>query len=848
LGFILVMSWTVAALGDDDPPRFDRDVLPILRARCLKCHGTAQRKGGLSLRTPAAMLQGGDGGPSLIIGKDDESPLIEKIESGEMPPGKSEKVSKSEIATLRAWIRAGALAGSGSASDDSADTETTHWAFLPPKRPAIPRAGASASATNPIDAFLLARLESAGLRFSPEADRRTLIRRATFDLWGLPPTTAEVEAFVADRAPDAYARLIDRLLENPRYGERWGRYWLDVAGYADSEGILAADYVRSAAWRYRDWVIKALNADMPYDQFLRAQIAGDELVDYWTAYNTQQRLSPHHVDALVATGYLRCASDTSRPDFVSIKNAHGYYYQTLDDTLKIVASSTLGITLQCAKCHSHKYDPITQADYYRVQSIFMSGYRPAQWVPQIERKRLEATAAQEAQAREANAQIDARVARRKQAIDAIHAGVAARRFAAQLATLPDAIRDDVRAAFALAPDKRNAVQRYLFTKFQKQLQPEPAEIANLLRKEPGRDRDLVRNLEALIAADQARRPTFPEIRAFYDLPGEPRTPILHRGDYTRPGREVGPDALPALAAPEPFRWTPPAKGSPTSGRRRAFAEWLTQPGHPLTARVLVNRLWLHHFGEGIVATADNFGVKGAPPSHPELLDWLATELVAQGWSIKAMHRLLMTSAAYRQTSRDDGVGHARAHTVDPDDRLLWRQRLRRLEAEALRDAVLATSGTLNLSMGGEPVPMQHLPDGEIVTPDGPAGARRSVYLQVRRSEPLTLLQVFDQPVMETNCTRRMTSTVASQALSLMNSEFLVRQSDAFAARVLREAPTEPGNRAVYLAFGRPPSEQEKTLIAGYLAEQTKGRGRTPAAALADVCHMLLSSNEFAYVD
>ncbi len=696
--------------------------MPILRSRCLECHSQARRKGGLNLRTPATMIEGGDSGPALVKGSVDESLIIEQVESGAMPPGKREKLSPVEVAQLKAWIVANCPEDGVTVAGGPTDDEPIHWAFRPPKRPEPANVAEPSRVRNPIDAFLLSRLESVGLGFSPEADRRTLIRRATFDLWGLPPTPAEVESFLADPAPDAYERLIDRLLESPRYGERWGRHWLDLAGYADSEGILAADHVRSASWRYRDWVIRAFNADMPYNRFLRQQIAGDELADYWTAYKSGKTLPPRVVEALEATGFLRCAGDTSRPDFVNIKNAPGYYYQTLDDTVKIVASSTLGLTLQCARCHSHKYDPITQADYYRVQAIFMSGYRPADWVPQAERKRLEATEVQETRAKAVNDQIDAAIARRQKVIDAITTAFGERRFEERLAALPVAIREDVRAAFATAADKRNEVQSYLFGKFESELRPPPGVLANRLASESPRDRDLIRVLKASNEADASRRQSFAEIRAFYDLPGEPKTPILQRGDYLRPGREVQPGALPALAAPEPFRWESPAEGSPTSGRRRAFADWLTQPEHPLTARVLVNRLWLHHLGEGIVSTPENFGVSGDPPSHPELLDWLATEFVARGWSIKSMHRLMMTSTAYRQSSRDDPQRHARAREIDPDVRLFWRQRLRRLEAEALRDAVLSVAGTLNPAMGGPPVPMVARPEGEVVVPDGPEGA------------------------------------------------------------------------------------------------------------------------------
>jgi hypothetical protein len=837
------------AAGPDDPtPKFERDILPILRAHCLKCHGTAQRKGGLSLRTPDAMLEGGDSGPAMVRGSIVESLIIEQIESGAMPPGKEARLSEAELARLKDWIAAGSPAEGSAAAGATADDEPVHWAFTPPIRPAVAKVADASRVRNPIDAFVLARLESAGLSPAPEADKTILIRRATFDLWGLPPTPEEVDAFLADAAPDAYERLIDRLLEDPRYGERWARHWLDLAGYADSEGILAADHVRSASWRYRDWVIRAFNADMPYDRFLREQIAGDELSGYWSIYKNAETLPPEVVESLVATGYLRCASDTSRPDFVNIKNAPGYYYQTLEDTVKIVASSTLGLTLECAKCHSHKYDPITQSEYYQVQAVFMSGYRPDRWVAQVERRRFEATEAQEARAKAHNAELDAAIARHQAEIKLLETSFSDRRFEERLAMLPDSIRDDVRVALETDTENRNEVQRYLVSKFADELRPNSRTLATLMAGESPRERDLITALEKSIAIKEGSRLSFPEIRAFYDLPGEPKTPILQRGDYLHPGPEVAPGALPALATPRPFRWAPPAKDAPTSGRRLAFAEWLTQPGHPLTTRVLVNRLWLHHFGEGIVATPDNFGLKGAAPSHPELLDWLADEFVARGWSIKAMHRLMLTSSTYRQSSRNAPERNAGALAVDPDDRLLWRQRIRRLEAEALRDSILSVAGTLDPAMGGPPAEVVAQPDGEVVAPSGSGGLRRSIYLQVRRSQPLTLLQVFDQPVMETNCTRRPTSTISSQALNLLNSEFLIQQAERFAERSIREAPQDPAGHAVRLAFGRPATDAERSLFLDYLAEQGDRQGRGLQAALADVCQMLFSANEFAYVD
>jgi hypothetical protein len=853
LAFLLLLA-SAARAEERAPPQFEKDILPILEAKCLRCHGAMQRKARLDLRTRTGMVKGGETGPALAPGSPERSEIWIKISADKMPPdGKDPKLTEAEKVVIRSWIESGAKANDkAEASAKVADVQLTDadrdfWSFKQPVRPNVPAVKAKERVRNAVDAFVLAALEKKGLTLSPEADRRMLIRRATFDLTGLPPTPEEVEAFQDDAASDAYERVIDRLLASPAYGERWGRHWLDLAGYADSEGILDADYPRSAAWRYRDYVIRAFNDDKPYDRFLKEQIAGDELIEYWKVRESQKEFAPEQVDALVATGYLRCASDTSRPDFATIKNAPGYYFQTLDDTVRIIASSTLGLTLQCARCHSHKYDPIPQSDYYRVQAVFMSGYRPSQWVPQVERRLFEATAVQEKETAAYNATVDAAIASLKKQEAELRTRFGENLFNDRLAKLPQSIRVDVKVAVNTDPAKRNEVQKYLAGKFENELRPaDQAVLAKALSDAYPEFNTKSQELRSAIKGEDSKRRTLPEIRAFYDLPGEVKTHLLRRGDYLNPGPEVEPGTPAMLAAAKAFSWSAPPKEAKTSGRRLAFAEWLTQPEHPLTARVLVNRLWLHHFGEGIVATPDNFGRQGAPPSHPELLDWLATELVARGWSVKAMHRLILTSSAYRQVSRVD----PKAAQIDPDNRLLWRQRMRRLEAEPLRDAVLSASGSLNDQAFGPPAPMQRKGDGEVVTPADTSGNRRSVYLQVRRSQPLTLLQVFDQPVMETNCTRRGVSTVSSQALTLLNSDFLTRQADAFAARVLKEKPDDPAGYAVLVAFGRPATETERAKLTAFIEEQS-ARYKTADAkrkAVADLCHMLLSANEFAYID
>ena len=800
---------------EKDVGSFEKAVLPIFQAKCLNCHGDKKQRGMLDLRTKSAILKGGESGAVLKPGTLKGSLLWDKIRTDEMPEG-DKKLTPAEKETIRRWIEAGAPgddkapASGGRVDLQITDEERAFWAFQTPARPKIP----ASKAGNPIDAFIRAALQKQQLTLSSEADRLTLLRRVSFDLTGLPPAPKEIEDFLNDKTPNAYESVVDRLLASPHYGERWGRHWLDLAGYADSEGILDADYVRSAAWRYRDYVIRAFNSDKPYDRFLQEQIAGDELVDYWGVHQSAKELPAEVVDALIATGYLRCASDTSRPDFANIKNAPGYYFQTLDDTLKIVASSTMGLTLQCAKCHSHKYDPIPQTDYYRMQAIFASGYRPGQWVPQVQRKLTESTAAQEKEATEHNAKIDA----------------------------------------LTAPLKKQAAD---LKKIEKQPNAKPR----------------LQQITDEIKAHEAKKRTFAEIRAFYDLPGEAKTHLLKRGDYLQPGPEITPGVLRVLANAKSFELPPRPKDAKSSGRRLAFAKWLTSPEHPLTARVLVNRLWLHHFGAGLVATPDNFGKTGSPPSHPELLDWLACELVSpvadaasvgtgakatlasptNAWSVKRMHKLIVTSATYKQQSAYQPTAHAKARQLDPDNRLLWRQRLRRLEGEALRDAVLAVSGTLNPQQFGPPVPMVRSGDGEVNTPSDASGDRRSIYLQVRRSQPLTFLQLFDQPVIETNCTRREVSTVASQALTLLNSDVMTRNAAAFADRVLKEQPENPAARALLLAFGRAATVKEAALFARFVDQQIQHHATTQSAdarrrAVADLCHMLLSANEFAYVD
>ncbi|MBI1915976.1 MAG: PSD1 domain-containing protein [Planctomycetes bacterium] len=667
----------------EGPVLFETHVLPILETRCLKCHGEGKTKGGLDLRRKFTILKGGDSGPAIVPGKPKESLLVERLEKGEMPPAKDEALSARQREVIRLWVSAGAPLAKAKepplqeteVTTRLSDEDRRFWAFQPPKRPPLPRVSASHRVRNPIDAFLLARLEAKGLSFNPDASQEVLLRRLCFDLLGLPPTPQQREEFLADPHPDAYERLVDRLLASPAYGERWGRHWLDLAGYADSDGYLAADHPRPEAWRYRDYVIQALNDDLPYDRFVTEQLAGDELSDWRRA----KELTPQMVRQLTATGFLRTALDPTYPGYTEPNEI----YQVLSDTMQIVSSSVLGLTIQCARCHEHKFDPISQRDYYALRTIFLAALDPDRWQPSGARGIPMATEAQQAALQERN---------RK----------AAEKAAQQVKTLSLKLGE-------------------LMTKNPNKLKPEQLKVET--------DRLKAAIVKAAQAQQKKEAPVL--IRGLTDLDGKPpEGHILRRGDYHSPGAVVA-SGVPEVLAPPGYR-LPIRAGFKTTGRRLALAHWLTDPAHPLTARVQVNRMWAHHFGRGIVPTVANFGRSGAKPTHPELLDWLATEFIhgasgaggtrasgsapgrngaasARRWSLKAIHRLMVTSTAYRQTSAVDAAKSA----ADPNNVLLGSWRPHRHEGEVLRDSILAVSGKLSGQRFGPPAPVVAHADGAV---------------------------------------------------------------------------------------------------------------------------------------
>lgn len=852
------------------------DVIPIVFRHCTACHGKYRQENGLDLRTKAAMVRGGKSGPAIVPGKPADSLLVKRMAAGQMPPPKRlieacvKPIEKPEIETLTRWIAAGApetvIEPDVATTKRDAlvtDKDREFWAFRPPRLVKVPTVRDPARVRSPIDDFVLQKLEAKGLTFSPEADRAVLLRRACFDLTGLPPDPDELRAFLADRSPDAYERTIDRLLDSPRYGERWGRFWLDLAGYADSEGKREQDLPRPYAWRYRDYVIKSFNADKPYDRFLLEQLAGDELADYAGA----KEITPALYDNLVATGFLRMAPDGT---WANITGFIPDRLEVIADEIDILGSAVMGLTMKCARCHSHKFDPIPQRDYYRLVAVFKGALDEYDWLKPDVRPGLGpesidvlpgrllpfVTTAERRAWETQNARLQREIDEVKSAINRKAESLAAKYVEERLAKLPAELRDDLKAMLTIPPEKHDPVQRYLAEKFEKQLRID----RNALRARDPAFQKESDDADSRIRSIQAQRPPEPKIQALWDR-GEPSpTYVYRRGDSLNLGQLVGPGVPSVLTdGKTPFEVKPPWPRAKQTGRRLAFARWLTQPDHPLTSRVAVNRLWKHHFGTGIVASLGNFGKVGTPPTHPELLDWLAREFVRQGWSMKAMHRLIMTSTTYRQSSANT----PELAKLDRANALYSRMPLVRLDAESLYDSLLLVAGRLDETRGGPADAVQVRRDG-LVTPAGTAkGWRRLVYVRQARKQLPTHLETFDFPQMNPNCIERRDSTVAPQALHLLNNAMIEQLAGDFAKRVRREAGNDPGRQveSIYrIALSRQPTAAEKKLgreaMVSFADEWEKhlaaaGKPDRDAAelkALATYCHAIMNSASFLFVE
>ncbi len=839
---------------------FEKDVRPILKAHCFHCHGEEEELGGgLDLRLKRFMLSGGDSGPAFIESQPDQSLLVDYLTSGLMPPEDvAVRPTEEEITTIVNWIASGApIEGVEPATIDRGfyitEQERQFWSFKPVVRPSLPQVANAQSAANPIDIFLLARLQEAGLTYSSRADREVLIRRAYLDLTGLPPTPQAVQKFLANDDPSAYEALIDQLLASPLYGERWGRHWLDAAGYADSEGQADADVERPWAFFYRDYVVSSFNQGKPYDQFVREQLAGDELINGDVA-----DLTPEQVELLTGTGYLRMVADGTGSGTGHDEGRNA----VVSETLKMVTTSLTGLTVGCAQCHNHRYDPISQKDYYRIRAIFEPALNWKSWIaPQNRLISLytktdrDTKSTTEAKIKEIEAE---RVKKQQEYIDAT--------FEKEIAKLPEDIQQSVRDAHAIAEKDRSEEQKALIKKY-------PSTVVtpgNLyLFDRPASD-DLKTYTERQTKLQEQLKPE-EFLRALTEPATEPPiTYVFSRGNFDSPLDPVEPGELSVLSGLAVGDIPSNQESLGTTGRRLAFANLLTSGEHPLVARVMVNRIWSHHFGVGIVDTPGDFGFLGGRPTHPELLDWLADEFVQSGWDIKNINRLIMTSTAYQQTSTRNDQGNE----VDRQKRLLWSMPVRRMESEVLRDTILSVSGMLDQQMAGKAVPVMADRTGQWVIGKENLNAgrpgpvidmegqqyRRSLYIQVRRSRPLAVLEPFDLPELAPNCTKRPSSTVPTQSLELLNSDFVTAQARFFAVRLtnLSQDIETQVSHGWQLAFSQEISEDKKREAVEFVTQmqalltkeyEAKKLNDDPIVdAVATFCQALISSNRFLYIE
>ena len=847
----LIALTSSSAKGFDEHPQFETDVRPILKAHCWQCHGEGDElEGGLDSRLLRFLLKGGESGAAVVPGDHAASLVYQRLESGEMPPGKK-KISAEELELIARWIDAGATTSRPepetlAIGDTFTEEERQHWSFQPITKPLIPDVSHSELVRTPIDSFLLAKLESKGLSFGPEADRETLLRRITFDLTGLPPTIEAIDKFVADESPEALGNVVDELLGSTAYGERWARHWLDVAGYADSDGYTTKDMERKWAWKYRDYVIRSLNADKPWNQFIVEQLAGDELLT-----PPYQDLTSEQADQLIATGFLRMCPDGTLDGSVDQNVARN---DVMAEAIKVASTSLLGLTVGCAQCHAHRYDPISHEDYHRMRAIFEPAYDVQKWRNPNDRLVSLWSADTRAAAESVDAELADVTKKRNEELD----GIVNDTFERELQKLPADQQPLAREARTTAKDKRTEEQIQLIKTYPF-LNVDRGSVYLYL---PDRLNGFNKKWDTATEETKKKRPADDLVMCLNEVAGQvPVTKLFSRGDFQQPRQEIAPGELAVLNSngteiPANFAEIP------TTGRRLKYAQHLTSGQHPLVARVLVNRFWMHHFGAGLVSTPGDFGIKGDRPSHPELLDWLARDFMDEGWTLKRLHRMILTSTAYRQSA----VHRPELDAVDGDNRLLGRMNVRRLEAEVVRDAMMAMSGKLVDQPFGPPVPVSPDDVGQIVLavdtrdsagrPSGKVEAlgdsefRRSIYVQVRRSMPLGLLEPFDLPQMTPNCEKRAASTAAPQSLFMMNNPFVIQQSEILANRICETAGTDLAAQVTLawrLVFGRLPSESDVQAGVEFLTVRD-ATAESSAVALNHFCHALLSSNGFLYVD
>ena len=851
---LVTLLWNITGFGlaaESSNP------LELLETQCVRCHGGASTKGGLDLTTREALLRGGESGATVVPGDPDSSLLLQTIRHEHEPfmPYKEDKLSAVVIGQLAAWIKSGAVYSrpldktSGQRKSDGGfvltDADRAHWAFQPIARvqpPAVPQQASLCE--NPIDQFILDKLMSVGLSQRPVASRTVFIRRVTFDLIGLPPTPAEIDDFVNNPSPCADEELIDRLLASPHYGERWGRHWLDLARYAESDGF-EHDAIRPHAWRYRDYVIQSLNDDKPYDRFIREQIAGDEL---W----------PDDAEAITATGFHLLG-----PDMVDSSDQIQRRHNTLNDMTDTTALVFLGLTFGCARCHDHKFEPVTQRDYYGFQAFFTQS--------KFNTEKSIATSAQRERYAVALREYNSHPT--LQELTAFEAAARQKLFEQKVARLPA----EAQAAHLTPPEQRTAEQSNLVLETVAKVMVSDKEITSTLTaEEKQRQTEIRKEIEKL------RKPPAPPVAmAIESVEGSKiKTFLLHRGDYNQPGDEVPPSFPQVLTERSPLGSKTPKDGAASARvdetdradnslrrmNRVDLANWIASPENPLTARVMVNRIWQHHFGQALVSTPSDFGTHGQAASHPSLLDWLASDFISRGWSIKRMHRRMLTAATYRQvsalernryahdatasdpssTGNNQVATWAKGSQLDPENRLYWRMNRIRLEGEVIRDSLLAISGQLNSSMNGPgvspPIPKELFAGahGWSVSEPKSQHFRRSIFIFARRNLRFPFLEVFDAPDNNLSCAMRERSTTAPQSLTLLNSTEVTAAAKVTASRLKSESTSleQQIESAYRLALGRVPTSNERIMIEKYLID----------SPLDEFCRALFNLNGFVYVE
>jgi Protein of unknown function (DUF1549)/Protein of unknown function (DUF1553)/Planctomycete cytochrome C len=806
----------------EDVAFYEKEVVPILQAHCLNCHGgQAKIKGGLRLTGRADMLKGGDTGPAVNLEKPAESLILKAINQVDddlkMPP--KGKLPPAQIEVLTKWVNRGLPFAATKAAvrhgpppvDDEA---RKFWAFRPVMRPSVPEIGAPAGAShpqfeirNPIDAFVLAKLQTANLNPALPADKGTLLRRAYYSVTGLPPSPAEVDAFLADTSLDAYEKIVDRLLDSRHYGEHWGRHWLDIVRYAESNSY-ERDGAKPHAWKYRDYVIKSFNADKPYDRFIKEQLAGDEM-------------NPATPESLIATGFYRLGLWDDEP-----VDAEAAYFDGLDDIVSTTGQAFLGLTVGCARCHDHKIDPFPQADYYRLLAFFHGIRHYGVRSPESVVEASVAVVGAKPDMAEAVAAHQKKVADVESRIRLIESGV--------FSKLVGGERDDFDHEMNKLPIMRKHIGDAIT---QEQLDQYLA-----LRRERSRLR-------------RSAPPAMDEALVVKESGPKPRdTFVMIRGNAHSRGAKVEPGfptVLPTLKVP------PATPREKTSGQRTVLADWIADPANTLTARVMVNRIWQYDFGRGIVRSTSNFGYQGNPPTHPELLDWLASEFVSHGWSIKHIQRLILTSSAFRMSGRFDRSAAAK----DPENDLLWRFDSHRLTAEEIRDSILAVSGNLNLKKIDGPSVYPVIPKEVLAGQSRPGdgwgrsspedAAARSVFVFIKRSLAVPLLAVFDSPDPDAPCPVRFTTTQPTQALGMINSEFVNQQAKLFADAVTKEAGNDVAAK-VWLILRRvtqrSPTNAEIERGVKFIATSQNEDQLSADEALRRFCLLALNLNEFVMID